>query len=262
MRNIIFILGRNKAVIAITLAAVLFSDFITILTLYISGSLAFNVHTFAGLFVATCAPLIFAPVISWFTIGLIFEIHELEEEMRLLATYDSLTGLLSRRAFMEQSNYICHFAERQGLEFTILVIDLDHFKKINDQYGHETGDKVLESFGKIMRLKSRESDLAGRIGGEEFAFFLPATTADKACNFAERLQKAIREDIIKKNNVHIRYTASIGLAYFSQTMNIEMAISQADKALYRAKRNGRNQTVIYSDDFEKRRSGGSLVNSA
>lgn len=251
MKDTIIKLGRTKTIIAVTIISISLSVVITMLALYFLNLIAISLNTFAGLLIAIGAPLIVAPTISWFVIGLIFEIHKLEEEMRLLATYDFLTGLLSRRAFIEQANYVCRFAERQGLEFTILVIDLDYFKKINDQYGHAAGDRVLESFGKIMKQISRESDLAGRIGGEEFAFFLPATTAKKACNFAERLHKAIRESTIEWNKALIRYTASIGLAFFSQTVNnIEKALILADKALYSAKRKGRNQTVIYNADLE------------
>jgi diguanylate cyclase (GGDEF)-like protein len=259
MRQIIVKLGRTKTTIIITILSIFLSVCITLLALYALGLLAVNLNIFAGLLIAISAPLIVAPSISWIIIGLIFEIHELEEDMRLLATYDSLTGLLSRRAFLEQTNYVCRFAERQGLEFTILVIDLDHFKKINDQYGHAAGDRVLESFGEITRQISRESDLPGRIGGEEFALFLSVTTIENACSFAERLHKAIRETAIEWNGASIRYTISIGLAFCSQTVNnIDKVLSLADKALYHAKMKGRNQTVVYNADLENQ----SPVNSA
>jgi diguanylate cyclase (GGDEF)-like protein len=251
MRNTVVKLGRVKTIIITTLISVFLSVVITTLALYIFNLISISLNTFIGLLIAITAPLIVAPSLSWLLTGLIFKIHKLEEEMRLLATYDSLTGLLSRRAFIEQTNYICHFAERQGLEFTILLIDLDYFKKINDRYGHAAGDKVLESFGKSMRKISRESDMVGRLGGEEFAFFLPATNTENACYFAERLHKEIRETVIKWNSASISYTTSIGLAFFSQTVNnIEKALSLADKALYSAKKKGRNQTVIYNADLE------------
>jgi GGDEF domain-containing protein len=223
MRNTVVKLGRVKTIIITTLISVFLSVVITTLALYIFNLISISLNTFIGLLIAITAPLIVAPSLSWLLTGLIFKIHKLEEEMRLLATYDSLTGLLSRRAFIEQTNYICHFAERQGLEFTILLIDLDYFKKINDRYGHAAGDKVLESFGKSMRKISRESDMVGRLGGE----------------------------VIKWNSASISYTTSIGLAFFSQTVNnIEKALSLADKALYSAKKKGRNQTVIYNADLE------------
>ncbi|MBN2402817.1 MAG: GGDEF domain-containing protein [Spirochaetes bacterium] len=250
MTEYVIKLGRTKTIIASTLVSILFSVIITLLIIFSLGIAGIKLKVAVGLLIAVTAPLIAAPCISWFAIGLIFKIHKLEEKMRLLATYDYLTGVLSRRAFMEQSNYICRFAERQGLEFTLLAIDLDHFKKINDQYGHAAGDRVLKSFGKIMRQISRESDLAGRIGGEEFALFLPATNAEKATAFAERLHQAVRETIVKGNGAPITFTASIGLAYFPKTVNIEKALSMADKALYSAKKNGRNQTVIYDAELE------------
>ncbi len=171
--------------------------------------------------------------------------------MRLLSTYDSLTGMQVRRTFVEETNYVLRLAARQGLEFTILIVDLDHFKKINDQYGHIAGDRVLESFGAIMRQVSRESDLTGRLGGEEFAVFLPATTAENAYYFAERLHKAVREAVTVWNGIPIKYTVSIGLAHFPQALDtIGKALSVADKALYSAKKKGRNQTVVYDTDLD------------
>ena len=249
MRELIVKLGRLRSTVAITIICILFSVVITLSVLY----LLHRSYNFSTMFIgAVIAPLFVAPIIGWTTVGLILEIHKLEEEMRLLATHDSLTGVLSRRAFFEQTNYICRFAERQGMKFTVLLIDLDHFKKINDKYGHAAGDRVLKSFGKIMRQISRESDLAGRIGGEEFAFFLPATDTKNAFLVADRLHKAIKENIIEWNGKTINFTTSIGLAFFPRTVNnIENALNSADKALYTAKKRGRNQTVVYDVEFEK-----------
>ena len=252
MRQTFVKLGRLKSSILVTLVCIFYSIVITTSILFALGRKFNSVNTHIGLLIAIIAPLVVAPIISWFMIGLILEIHKLEEEMRLLATHDSLTGVLSRRAFFEQTNYICRFAERQGMKFSILLIDLDHFKKINDKFGHAAGDRVLKSFGKILKQISRESDLAGRIGGEEFAFFLPATDTKSADVLANRLHAAIRENTIEWNGEAIRYTTSIGLAFFPHTVNnIENALNSADKALYSAKKRGRNQTVIYGDELEK-----------
>jgi predicted signal transduction protein with EAL and GGDEF domain len=108
MRNTVIKLGRVKTIIITTLISVFLSVIITTLALYIFNLISISLNTFIGLLIAITAPLIVAPSLSWLLTGLIFKIHKLEEEMRLLATYDSLTGLLSRRAFIEQTNYICH----------------------------------------------------------------------------------------------------------------------------------------------------------
>jgi len=254
MKEIFVKLGRIRSVAVITIISILLSVALTLLFRYCLHLVGINLETAMGLLVAITVPLIVAPSVSWVMVALILEIHKLEEEMRVLATYDSLTGLLSRRAFLEQANYLCRFTERKKLGFSILVTDLDNFKMINDQYGHAAGDRVLESFGKIVDHTSRKSDLSGRIagrmGGEEFAFLLPDTNSENAWIFAERLHKNIRETIIEGYSAPIHYTISIGLAFFSQTVDIDRALAMADKALYSAKKNGRNQTVIYNADLE------------
>jgi len=247
MRQMIVRLGRTKTTIYTTVMSVLLSVLFTAIALQVLGLIAIDLNTVTGLLIAIGAPLIVMTSIIWPMTGLILKIHTLEEEMRLLATYDSLTGLLGRRTFMEETNYVLRLAERQGLEFTILIVDLDHFKKINDRYGHIAGDRVLESFGSIMRQVSRESDLVGRLGGEEFAVFLPATTAENAYHFAQRLHEAVREAVLVWNGIPISYTISVGLAYFPKALdNIGKALSAADKALYSAKMKGRNQTAVYN----------------
>lgn len=189
---------------------------------------------------------------SWYLVGLILTIHQLEEEMRALATYDALTGLLSRRVFLEQTDYFHNIAIRDGLEYSVIIVDLDNFKKINDQYGHAAGDKTLESFGKAVRNTFRESDLACRFGGDEFVFFLPNTSSKQAWYFSERLQAVIRE-AIEHDDLLIHYTASMGLVTFPEVIakNIEEVIRAADKALYRAKTNGGNHTQVFNANRDR-----------
>ena len=132
-----------------------------------------------------------------------------------------------------------------------MIVDIDHFKKINDQYGHAAGDKVLASFGEAVRNNLRESDLACRLGGEEFALFLPNTSPEQARKFSERLHALIKEPV-EYDDLSIRYTASMGLASYPEIeiINIEELLNVADKALYHAKKNGRNQTVIFNPDAD------------
>lgn len=132
--------------------------------------------------------------------------------------------------------------------FSVLSVDLDHFKSINDEYGHASGDKVLETFGDIAFQVARKSDLAGRMGGEEFAFFLPNTSAKQALDLSERLHEAIKKTTIEHDGCAIRFTLSIGIAEFPKERvdNLEKSLSMADKAMYQAKKNGRNQSAIYN----------------
>lgn len=247
MRKLTIKLGRKRAIAAITVVSMFLSVVATLANLYVFGFLDSSYVTLVSIFIAMFVPLIVAFPVAWFTVNMVFEIHKLEEEARNLVTYDALTGLLSRRAFLEQANYLCRLAMRQGAGFTILILDLDHFKKINDNYGHAAGDRVLETFGKIVRQISRSSDLAGRIGGEEFAFVLPYTTAEQALNFTERLHQTIRETVVDDHGVAIRFSVSIGVAFCAQMVTVEKAMALADKALYQAKKSGRNQSVIYNE---------------
>ncbi|MES9827823.1 MAG: GGDEF domain-containing protein [Candidatus Thiodiazotropha sp.] len=168
--------------------------------------------------------------------------------MRELATNDSLTGLLNRRAFFHNSNNFIYFAEREQMPLSIMVVDLDKFKIINDGHGHPAGDKVLKHFGKSVKSISRDGDLAGRIGGEEFSLLLPNTSEDGALAFAERLHSFVRKSTILHGQSSIKYTISIGLVSLvpNEDDNIESIIKNADKSLYMAKEKGRNRTEIFN----------------
>jgi len=219
-----------------------------------------------SMLISTIVPLLVAPAVTWYVVDLLLKVNLLEETMREFATYDSLTGLLNRRAFMEYTDQLFSIAKRHEQIFSILMVDLDEFKKINDQYGHDVGDKVLASFGKLLMSTTRESDLVGRIdkkeeeshlvgrmGGDEFIIFLPNTSESQAWIFSERLHHAVRKDGIKWKGVSIQYTISMGLISYPKTMtqDLDELLPQADKALYVAKANGRNQTAIFSDQSQE-----------
>jgi len=202
--------------------------------------------------VAILIPAITAPLLSWHLIGLVIHIHQLEEEMRKMATYDALTGLLNRQAFMEQAKSMYELAQREKRGFSIALADLDYFKTINDCYGHGTGDRVLKSIGEVLRTITRASDLVCRYGGEEFAFFINGTQ-EQSLKLAERLHNVIKKAKFEYEGKEICCTASIGLVTFSGTeaSDLEELLNLADKGLYDAKRNGRNQTKIYENKQEK-----------
>lgn len=245
MREITLRLGRTKVIAATTGISMIMSVVATTTNLYIFGFLDADWVTFVSLMIAMFIPFIVAFPVSWFVFSMVFSIHRLEAEMRKLATYDSLTGLLNRRSFLEKASKVYGKEVHHKVRFAILILDLDHFKQINDKYGHATGDRVLAIFGKIVHQLSRPSDLSARIGGEEFAFLLPDSTGEQAWHFAESLHQAIQALVIEEEGATIRFSASIGLVVCSQIISIEKAMYLADKALYRAKENGRNQSVFY-----------------
>jgi len=157
---------------------------------------------------------------------------------------DMLTGLYSRRYFLERLYFENEQAKRYRHPISILMLDLDHFKKINDTFGHLTGDYVLAKTGEIIREQIRNTDIAGRYGGEEFCFILCNTGMPGAREFSERMREAIASFCFSaRNGEMFHLTCSIGLLTFEQgsPLDITTALDQADKALYQAKKLGRNR---------------------
>ena len=194
--------------------------------------------------------MIIAPLICWYLITLLIKIHYLEVEMRNLATCDSLTKTMSRKTFLTNGKLLYKLDKRDASTLAVLYIDIDNFKKINDTYGHSTGDEVLKSFGSILNNNKRDSDIVGRLGGEEFAFVLPKTNKYGALQFADNLREIIKKQTIKDNNTPIKYTASIGISILDKNnkVSFEELLKQSDEALYRAKRSGKDCTIIYESN--------------
>lgn len=169
-----------------------------------------------------------------------------EEKLILLATTDGLTKALNRREFFHQVELILQGEKRNPVGPSMLMIDLDNFKKINDSYGHEAGDKVLKFFSDICRSVIRDNDLFARLGGEEFAIFLPSTDLVGGIAVAERLRKKFGGSEVDIFERTIRCTASIGVATVnSRVSGLENLLRMADMALYDAKSSGRNRVCFY-----------------
>lgn len=164
-------------------------------------------------------------------------------ELERQARTDFLTGLASRRSFMDHAQSGLALARRYGEPFSMLMIDIDHFKDVNDIHGHKSGDMVLQSMARIMVSTMREVDTVGRIGGEEFAIVLPNTNGEAACLAAERLLLAISSATMPTEaGPLLHMTVSIGVATASDAQgDVEQLMKKADQALYTAKHNGRNQ---------------------
>lgn len=171
------------------------------------------------------------------------ELLELNEKLRKLAETDGLTGLKNRRCLQESltSNFNSHAGQMQPI--SLLLMDIDHFKEINDTYGHMTGDRVLQKMGRLLVEESRKEDIAARYGGEEFALILPNTDKSDALKIAER----IRLHVEKANWGKSAITISIGAATFLQGDTESSLQSKADYALYASKNGGRNQISHFSD---------------
>jgi diguanylate cyclase (GGDEF)-like protein len=170
-------------------------------------------------------------------------------EVRLQATTDALTEALTRRAFMAESRNELNRCKAQGAPFAAIMIDLDHFKDVNDNCGHPAGDEVLRTTARYWKAELRDGDLFGRLGGEEFAVVLPGAPARVAVRIAERLRKRSMEVVVACDGRQV--TASFGVAAddgsFESDPSIEDMIRRADQLLYRAKSEGRNRVVSDRD---------------
>ncbi|MBN2047778.1 MAG: diguanylate cyclase [Anaerolineaceae bacterium] len=172
------------------------------------------------------------------------DLRESQEEYRKLSNVDPLTQLLNRRHFYEASSNEIHRARRYQHPLSLLMIDIDHFKKVNDQFGHAVGDRVLIEFSRLLLENSREMDRVCRYGGEEFAILLPHTSNENAWAFSTRLLNRIRQLRIIVDGEPLNTTASIGLTTLRENVNgLDDLLNEADQALYRAKDMGRNRVV-------------------
>jgi diguanylate cyclase (GGDEF)-like protein len=170
---------------------------------------------------------------------LILEVSSREEKLKSIARTDPLTGALNRRSYMEGLHMEIERNHRHRTPFSIVSIDLDHFKAINDRHGHGVGDEALKCFVHLCSDQLREIDTLARIGGEEFSVLLPDTDVIEAMKVAERIRANIEE-----KTQPVKFTCSIGLAQYKADETIEDILLRADTALYFAKKNGRNQVQV------------------
>ncbi len=173
------------------------------------------------------------------------QLQRLTEKLRYHAETDDLTGTNNRRHFMTRSIQELRRCRRENKPSALLAIDIDHFKTINDKFGHPGGDQVLITLVQVLNQILRPYDVLGRIGGEEFAVFIPGADIAMAGLVSERLRLAVEEHPFHYNNQSIDLTISTGLVTDDGVQNLESLFKQADRALYQAKHNGRNQVQAY-----------------
>ncbi|AWK88272.1 GGDEF domain-containing response regulator [Azospirillum thermophilum] len=181
----------------------------------------------------------------------ISERKRVEAELRRMATTDPLTGLWNRRRFLELAEGELARLRRYGRPVSVLMLDIDHFKSINDGYGHAAGDEALCRVAELCRLELRDTDHLGRLGGEEFAIALPETGLGRAVEVADRLRQHLAAMEVQTDGTFLRLTVSIGVAACRlEDVSIDRALGRADRALYDAKHRGRNRVVVSSEDEE------------
>ncbi len=187
----------------------------------------------------------FAAELVLYAVGTVFIIFILVSERvvaahKTAASMDPLTGLLNRRGFSEATARMMEREAGAGRPITVMIFDIDHFKSVNDRFGHATGDEVLKLFSETVVANLRATDLIGRVGGEEFAALLPCGM-DEAMTAAERVREAFQDSGVAIDDEPLATTVSIGLAGGPADTELDVLMASADTALYQAKRGGRNQ---------------------
>jgi len=218
------------------------------LTLFsVWGFIPFNTWTYRGMEVGMMLDAtLLSLALAKFVRMQMLELQRAERDARL----DSLTQLFNRRGFYEQAEASCRVALRHLRPLSLVLLDLDHFKSINDHYGHAIGDIVLKETSRVLTQSIRRGDIVARWGGEEFILVLPETDMDAAAEFAERIRLAIATLVIPQVDVHLQVNASFGVGQLVPGQDLDALIGAVDKALYSAKVAGRNRVVRAGENPE------------
>ena len=179
------------------------------------------------------------------------KLEDTQSELKILATTDPLTGLFNRRCFEDRAEAEIKRSIRYNKSLTVIMADLDHFKKINDNFGHKVGDHALKEVAKIIRKSLRDIDLIGRYGGEEFIMLFPELDQTTSLTVAERLRKEIENTVISVKERTVKITVSLGITELSKgsKYSLDTLTHRADEALYKSKDNGRNMITIWDEDI-------------
>ncbi|VVN69492.1 GGDEF domain-containing protein [Pseudomonas fluorescens] len=181
---------------------------------------------------------------SYLALFYVVTVTRAHKTLTRMATMDSLTGLYNRRHIIEATEKILARTQNRPIDLTLMLMDIDHFKQVNDLYGHDAGDRVLEAVGHILKCSMRAQDFIGRWGGEEFISILPDTDCSNATDSAERIRRAVQDLEIFSSGKKISVTLSIGVTQYIAKERLSETIARADYALYKGKSAGRNRVEI------------------
>ncbi len=178
--------------------------------------------------------------------------QDMVKELKLLASTDAMTKLYNRRYFEKVALYIFNLAKRDTKDLSLIMIDIDDFKNVNDTYGHKVGDDVIIELANILLETQRKSDIICRYGGEEFVILLSNTSIDGANTVAQKLREDVEQSIVLlEDNRELKYTISLGVSQVNiqKETSIELVLKRADEALYEAKKSGKNKVCIKKDKY-------------
>lgn len=218
-----------------------------ILIQWLAGRNPFSTEVFDGLL------YIYITLVSGLLLGTIgYMIGKREQTMTDLALSDGLTGLYNKRYFQDRLDQEFERFQRYGTPMSLVQLDLDHFKHVNDTWGHQAGDMVLKAVAETVRSSLRTGEIAARVGGEEFCIIVCNSKADAAFQLAERIRKAIKDIEIDWQGAKIHISASFGIADAESDILTKWQLyERADQALYQAKEHGRDLSIIFNNDMSK-----------
>ncbi|MDB5613639.1 MAG: hypothetical protein JWQ22_1292 [Devosia sp.] len=235
-------IGRTRTLILSTMIAITTSCLVTALVMLVlpdSGA-----YFWYNMIVAVVSPLVSAPGLTLVAISMVYQLNTAQTALTLAAETDELTGVSNRRSFMTQAELAFANAQAGGTPFTIVMIDIDHFKAINDTHGHSVGDDVLRDVAQACQAALRASDCFARFGGEEFVALLQLTDTAGAAAVAEILRKTVAV-LAFENRTPPTVTVSLGVAsYLASSESLHDILNEADRQLYAAKAAGRNRVMV------------------
>lgn len=231
-----------RQTLSLTISVIIGSVAITCLIRYLAtGEVGLGV----GILIAVLAPAVLAPIGSYFHISMAAALRDANDKLRVLSETDPLTGIFNRRRFLDVAEGQLALARRHCFPTSVLLIDFDRFKAINDEFGHLAGDQVLVEASRVIGTTLRESDTLARFGGEEFICLLPHTAREGALMVAQRIIEAMREHTFRHGDADIQVTVSIGgVSCGTSETSLERMTSIADSLMYQAKQSGRNRYMI------------------
>ncbi len=250
LSRLVLRLGIVRATLALTLGVALLAVLIAQAVILVAG----RGDPFIAAFSATLCSLLLTPPIGAFVLRLVFELDRTRQRLTVLATHDDLTGVHNRRHFMDVVQREWDRARRYATPAALLLIDADHFKRVNDSHGHLCGDELLRCIARIVAQQLRQADVLARFGGEELIVFLPHTDPLGALDVAERIREKVQALAVPWQASTVGTTVSIGVAPLrAELPSLDWMIHEADTALYAAKSDGRN--CVRTLPFEASRSG-------
>ena len=240
-------IGYKKLIVLLTLVAILSSVVVSSgLRLFLEGSVSLS-----GLIISATVPLLLTPVIAFFFTRVLFELDSARAQLELLSVTDDLTLVYNRRYFLGRAHYELARARRYGQVFSMLLIDLDDFKQVNDTHGHPAGDRLLKMVSDVCLQESCEVDVLARLGGDEFGYLIPGLEQDQAVAFANRLRSKLNQSSFLYRGVRIETTVSVGvITWEAEIKDLDALVFLMDKALYAAKHGGKNKTMVARLDAE------------